>query len=217
LPEWQIALLRADLREAIASKRTADYHVCSVIPSTKGKGMMMSESGNDRLLLLPVHADDDVLGGHGFAAVPFTADTLRFLLGRCAMFRRAKSAYPDLYATMEFDYSCEWHDTGDPATYEDESGAHERIEALADDRDFLAAIDSSEETDDLQIIDAGRVPESGIRTECDCLNISGWPDDSRPLNVWWTADLKNTNFELRTGEIRSDQLERWLAEIETSE
>jgi hypothetical protein len=164
--------------------------------------------------LLPVHAAEDVLRGHGFAAVPFTADTLRFLLGRCAMFRKAMAAYPDLDATMGFDYACAWHDTGDDDAYED--GDRELIEALAEDDELMEAVECAAEPDEFPIVDAGRVPESGIRTDCDCLNISGWPDDSRPLNVWWTADLKNTNFELQTGEIRSDQLEQWLAEIETS-
>ena len=179
--------------------------------------MMMNESGNDRLLLLPVHAADEVLRGRGFAAIPLTANTLRSLLERCAMFRGAKSAYPDLGATTEFDDSCVWHETGDPAAYEDEAGARELIEALAGDDDLLDAIDSSEETGDLQIIDAGRVPESGIRPDYDCLNIWGRPDDGDPLDLWWTADIKYTNLELRTDEIRSDQFERWLAAIEAPE
>src|SRR5262249_30086173 len=139
------------------------------------------------------------------------------LLGRCAMFRGAKSAYPHLYATMEFDYSCEWHDTGDPAAYEDEGGAHELIEALADDDDLLDAIDSSEETGDLQIIDAGRVPESGVRTECVSPNISVGRAEARPLALGGPADLKTTNLELRTGQLGSAQLERWLAAIEAPE
>jgi hypothetical protein len=177
--------------------------------------MMMSESGNDRRLLLPVHAADRVLKAHGFAAVPFTEEMLRFLLGRCAMFRKAKAAYPDLFATMEFDYSCAWHDTGDDDAYED--GDRELIKALARDDELMEAVACAEETGEFQIVVAGRVPESGIWTECDCLTLSGPPDESRSLELWWTAGDERTRCELLTGRIRSDQIERWLAEIETSE
>jgi hypothetical protein len=72
----------------------------------------------------------------------------------------------------------------------------------------------SEGTNPLQSIDAVRVPKSGIPTECNCLHISGSPDGSRPLDLWWTAYRKNTGLELRTSQIPSDQLERWLAGLE---
>jgi hypothetical protein len=130
--------------------------------------------------MLPVHATaDGVLCGQGFAVVPLTADIMRFLLGRCAKFREARHAYPEMYATSEFDYTCTFHDTGDEDAYE--SGDRELIEALAEDDELMDAVAGSGDNEKLRTIDATRLPEWGIRTDCDCLNISGWTIASRSI------------------------------------
>src|SRR5690348_3704438 len=104
--------------------------------------MLANESPRDRALLIPVRAAEGVLVGQGFAAIPLTTDTLRSLLGRCAMFRGARAAYPGLHATTEFDYTCSWHDTGDAEAYDD--GDRGRIEALAEDDELLDALAGAE-------------------------------------------------------------------------
>jgi hypothetical protein len=129
----------------------------------------MRESGITRWLLLPVSIYGVDLKGHGFAAIPFMEEVLRFLLGRCAWFRKEHVANPDLYLTTEFDHYCSWHDTGADKVYE--GGDLEAIKALAEADEFMEAVALTEETGEFQIVDAGRVPERGIWVDVVWLHI----------------------------------------------
>jgi hypothetical protein len=171
--------------------------------------------------LLPVYTDGVDLKGHGFAAIPFMEEVLRFLRGRCAWFWKEHVANPDLHATTEFDHYCFWYDTGDDDMgYE--GGDLEAIKALAEDDEFMEAVALTEETGEFQIVDGGRVPEDGIWTDLVWLHIQrsrlvSRPDEDRPVELWWTAIDERTGCDLRTCRIQSDRLEQWLAEIERAE
>ena len=65
------------------------------------------------------------------------------------------------------------------------------------------------------VVPAEELPSSGnLRTECDQLVMSLCGDASDIVDLRWICYLKHTDVELRTTEINSEDIDRWLAELE---
>ena len=65
------------------------------------------------------------------------------------------------------------------------------------------------------MIPTEELPGSGnLRTECDQLVMSLRGDDLRHVELRWICYMKHTDVELRTFEISSEDIDRWLAELE---
>ena len=176
---------------------------------------------NARSILLAVSSScSDGLDGSVFASFPFDRETIEWLNKRARCFLKAREAYPDLYETYEFDSRLEWYDTGANKEYADQP-----------DRDNLARL-----TDDLEPLDDDRrakfdkldaweipwllipteeLPGSGnLRTECDQLVMSLRGDTYDTVELRWISYVRHTDIELRTFDISSEDIDRWLAELE---
>ena len=64
------------------------------------------------------------------------------------------------------------------------------------------------------MVSTAEIPQQGnLRTECDRLVISLWGDALDVASLHWVAYLRHTGCELRTGEISSEEIDGWLAEL----
>jgi hypothetical protein len=62
------------------------------------------------------------------------------------------------------------------------------------------------------------LPSTGnLRTECDQLVMSLYGDASDIVDLRWICYLKHIDVELRTTEINSEDIDRWLTELEQGE
>jgi hypothetical protein len=65
------------------------------------------------------------------------------------------------------------------------------------------------------LIPTDELPGSGnLRTECDQLVMSLRGDTYDTVELRWICYLKHTDVELRTFDISSEDIDRWLAELE---
>jgi hypothetical protein len=65
------------------------------------------------------------------------------------------------------------------------------------------------------LIPTEELPGSGnLRTECDQLVMSVRGDTSDTVELRWICYVKHTDVELRTFDISSEDIDRWLAELE---
>jgi hypothetical protein len=184
---------------------------------------------SERSILLGVTSDcDDALSGRVFASIPFDRVELERLKERCQCFGKAKLAYPELYETYEFDCQPEWFETGTSHPYDDQSDQHklQRLSYDAEisdgescDESFCAELDrlDLQEINSL-VIPTVELPSTGnLRTECVQLVMSLYSDGSDIVDLRWFCYLKHTDVELRTTEINSDDIDRWLAEVTQEE
>ena len=179
----------------------------------------------ERSILLGVSSScSDASDGRVFASSPFDRVELEHLKERCQCFGKAKLAYPELYETYEFDCQPEWFETGTSHPYDDQSDQNklqrlsydaEISDGEACDESFCAELDRL----DLQEINSLVVPTSvlpstgNLRTECVQLVMSLYRDDSEIVDLRWMCYIRHTDVELRTTEINSDDISRWLGEL----
>ena len=176
---------------------------------------------NARSILLAVSSScSDALDGSVFASLPFDRETIEWLSLRAQCFLKAREAYPDLYETYEFDSRLEWYDTGAEKEYDDQ--AHrDKLARLTDDLEPFDD-DRRAELDKLEsweipwlLIPTEELPGPGnLRTECDQLVMSLRGDPYDTVELRWICYMKHTDVELQTFDISSEDIDRWLAELE---
>jgi hypothetical protein len=162
----------------------------------------------------------DALEGSVFASIPFDRETIECLRQRTRRFLKAKDVYPELYESYEFHYLPEWYDTGAVEKYEDQLD-RDKLERLvydsdACDEDLRAQLDRLEAYEiPWLVLPTALLPASGnLRTECDQLVMSPRGDTYDTVEIRWVCYLKHTDVELRTFDISSEDIDRWLAELE---
>jgi hypothetical protein len=162
----------------------------------------------------------DALDGSVFASFPFDRETIEWLSLRAQCFLKAREAYPDLYETYEIHSRFEWYDTGADKDYDDQAD-RDKLARLTDDRepfddDRRAELDKLDRSEiPWLLIPTEELPGSGnLRTECDQLVMSLRGDTCDTLALRWFCYMKHTDVELRTFDISSEDIDRWLAELE---
>ena len=181
-----------------------------------------------RSILLAVNSNCDVPEGRLFATLPLDLDVLEALKGRTQCFSKAKVSYPDLYETYEFNCQPEWYATGASEVYDDPAD-QDKLQRLSYDPE-LGEGESYEESlcadlDRLEVQEINSVvvptenlPSSGnVRTESTQLVMSLYGNGSDVVELNWICYLRHTDFELRTMEINSGDIDRWLAELAQEE
>ena len=114
----------------------------------------------------------------------------------------------------------QWYDTGANKEYADQAD-RDKLARLTDD---VAPFDDDRRAE-LDRLDAWEIsrhlmpteelPGSGnLRTECDQLVMSLRGDSYDTVELRWICYMKHTDVELRTFDISSDDIDRWLAELE---
>jgi len=179
-----------------------------------------------RSILLGVSSDcADALDGRVFASIPFDRVVLKGLKDRTQCFSRAKEAYPDLYETYEFHSLPQWYETGKSQRYDDQSD-RDKLQRLSDDAEqgegepwdesLCAGLDNLEAQEiNSLVVPAVELPSTGnLRTECDQLVMSLRGDTYDTVELRWLCYMKHTDVELRTFDISSEDIDRWLAELE---
>jgi hypothetical protein len=170
-----------------------------------------------------VGREQQLLGCPGWLCVrltPFYRETIEWLVQRARGFLKAKQAYPDLYETYEFESRLEWYDTGAGKDYDDQVD-REKLERLTDD---VAPHDDGRrsERDKLDgweipwiLIPTDELPASGnLAAECEQLVMCLRDDTSDTVELRWVCYMKHTDVELRTFDISSEDIDRWLAKLE---
>ena len=184
---------------------------------------------SDRSILLGVSSNcSDALDGRVFASIPLERETLECLKERTRCYCKAKQVYPDLYETYEFHSLPQWYETGKSQKYDEQADrdklAHFSYDAELDegesyDESRLAALDNLE-TQEIQwlVVPAEELPgEGNLRTECDQLVMSLRGATPDTVEIRWVCYMKHTDVELRTFDISSKEVDRWLAELETGD
>ena len=181
-----------------------------------------------RSILLAVNSNCDVPEGRLFASLTLDHSVLDVLKGRTQSFFKAKEAYPDLYETYEFNCQPEWYATGASEDYDDPAD-QDKLQRLSYDPE-LGDGKSYEESlcadlDRLEIqeinslvVPTENLPSSGnLRTESTQLVMSLYGNGSDIVELNWICYLRHTDVELRTMEINSGDIDRWLAELAQEE
>jgi hypothetical protein len=176
---------------------------------------------NARSILLAVSSScSDALDGSVFASLPFDRETIEWLSQRAQCFLKAREAYLDLYETYEFDSRLEWYATSADKEYADQAD-RDKLARLIDDtppfnddrRAELDKLDARESP--WLLIPTEALPGPGnLRTECDQLVMSLRGDSYDAVELRWICYIKHTDVELRTFDISSEDIDRWLVELE---
>ena len=176
---------------------------------------------NARSILLAVSSScSDALDGSVFASLPFDRETIEWLDQRAQYFLKAREAYPDVYETYEFDSRLQWYDTGANEEYADQADWDKLARLTGDlepfDDDRRAELDKLDSYEiPWLLIPAEELPGSrNLRTECDQLVMSLRGDTYDTVELRWICYMKHTDVELRTFDINSEDIDRWLAELE---
>jgi hypothetical protein len=114
----------------------------------------------------------------------------------------------------------EWYDTSAEKEYADQADRH-KLAWLTDD---VAPFDDDRQAE-LEKLDAWEIPwllipteelpsSGNLRTECDQLVMSLRVDTHDTVELRWICYMKHTDVELRTFDISSEDIDRWLAELE---
>jgi hypothetical protein len=174
-----------------------------------------------RSILIAVSSScSDALDGSVFASLPFDRETIEWLDQRARCFLKAREAYPGLYETYEFDSRLQWYNTSAEKEFDDQAD-RDKLARLTDDlepfdddrRTGLDKLDSFEIP--WLLIPTAELPGSGnLRTECDQLVMSLRGDSYDTVELRWICYMKHTDVELRTFDISSEDIDRWLAELE---
>jgi hypothetical protein len=162
----------------------------------------------------------DALSGCVFASTPFDRETIECLRQRTQCLLKAKSVYAELYETYEFHYLPKWYDTGAVVKYENKLD-RDKLERLVNDSD-ACDVELRAQLDRLAaceipwlVLPAEQLPASGnLRTECDQLVMSLRGDTYDTVELRWFCYLKHTDVELRTFDISSEDIDRWLDDVE---
>jgi hypothetical protein len=162
----------------------------------------------------------DALDGSVFASFPFDRETIEWLSLRAKCFLKARETYLDLYETYEFDSRLQWYDTSAGKEFDDQADRG-KLARLTDDLEPFDD-DRRAELDQLDsfeipwlLIPTEELPGSGnLRTECDQLVMSLRGESLNTVELRWVCYLKHTDVELRTFDISSEDIDRWLAELE---
>ena len=177
----------------------------------------------NRSILLGVSSDDtDAVDGSIFASVSFDRAVLERLKDRVQCFLRAKEAYPDLYETCEFHGLLQWFGMGGIRSHGGPPGRcmHRRGSFDADlgehelsDESLRAGLEKlgAQKINSLVVpaevlLGTGKVP-----TECDRLVMSLCGDSLDMVDLRWFCHIKHTDIAMRTTEINSEDIDRWLA------
>ena len=176
---------------------------------------------NARSILLAVGSScSDALDGSVFASLPFDRETIERLSLRAQCFLKASEAYPDLYETYEFDTCLQWYDTSAEKEFDDQADRDELARLTDDlepfDDDRRAELDKLESWEIPRLlIPTEELPGSGnLRTECDQLVMSLRGNTYDTVELRWICYMKHTDVELQTFDISSEDIDRWLAELE---
>jgi hypothetical protein len=174
-----------------------------------------------RSILIAVSSScSDALDGSVFASLPIDRETIQWLGQRARCFLKAREAYPDLYETYEFDCRMQWYDTSAVKEYADQAD-RDKLARLTDD---VAPFDDARRAE-IDKLDAWEIPwllilteelpgSGNLRTECDQLAMSLRGDTYDTVELRWICYMKHTDVELRTFDISSEDIDRWLAELE---
>jgi hypothetical protein len=162
----------------------------------------------------------DALDGAVFASLPIDRETIQWLGQRARCFLKAREAYPDVYETYQFDGRLQWYDTSAEKEFDDQAD-RDKLARLTDDLELFDD-DRRAELDKLDaweipwlLIPMEELPGSGnLRTECDQLVMSLRGDTYDTVELRWICYMKHTDVELRTFDISSKDIDRWLAELE---
>jgi hypothetical protein len=113
-----------------------------------------------------------------------------------------------------------WHDTEAKTGYDDQAD-RDKLSRLIDDTppfddDRRAELDKLDAWEiPWLLIPAEELPGPGnLRTECDQLVMLLRGDTYDTVELRWICYLKHTGVELRTFDISSEDIDRWLAELE---
>ena len=176
---------------------------------------------NARSILLAVSSScPDALDGSVFASLPFDRATIEWLSLRAQCFLKVREAYPDLYETYEFDSRLQWYDSSAEKEFDDQADRDELARLTDDlepfDDDRRAELDKLESWEiPWLLIPTEELPGPGnLRTECDQLVMSLRGDTYDTVELRWICYMKHTDVELRTFDISSEDIDRWLAELE---
>jgi hypothetical protein len=162
----------------------------------------------------------DALDGSVFASLPFDRETIEWLDQRAQCFLKAREEYPDVYETYEFDSRLQWYGTGANKECADQADRDKLVRLTDDfepfDDDRRAELDKLESFEiPWLLIPTEELPGSGnLRTECDQLVMSLRGDTYDTVELRWICYMKHTDVELRTFDISSEDIDRWLAELE---
>jgi len=175
---------------------------------------------NARSILLGVSSScSDALDGSVFASLPFDRETIEWLDQRARCFLKAREAYPDLSETYEFDCRLQWYDTGVPEKYDNQAD-RDKLARLIDDTppfddDRRAELDKLDAWEiPWLLIPTEELPGSGnLRTECDQLVMSLRGATYDTVELRRICYIKHTDVELRTFDISSEDIDRWLGEL----
>jgi len=174
-----------------------------------------------RSILLAVSSScSDALDGSVFASLPFDRETIEWLSLRAQCFLQAREAYPDLYETYEFDSRLQWYDSSAEKEFDDQADRDELARLTDDlepfDDDRRAELDKLESWEiPWLLIPTEELPGPGnLRTECDQLVMSLRGDPYDTVELRWICYMKHTDVELQTFDISSEDIDRWLAELE---
>ena len=115
----------------------------------------------------------------------------------------------------------QWYDTSADKEYADQAD-RDKLARLTDDVEPFVDDDRRAELDKLDaweipwlLIPAEELPGPGnLRTECDQLVMSLRGDTYDTVELRWICYMKHTDVELRTFDISSEDIDRWLAELE---
>jgi hypothetical protein len=181
-----------------------------------------------RSILLGVTSNCDVPEGRLFASLSLDHDVLEALKGRTQCFSKAKEAYPELYETYEFNCQLEWYATGASEAYDDPSD-QDKLQRLSYDPElgegesYEKSLCADLDRLDLQeinslVVPTENLPSSGnLRTESNQLVMSLYGNGSDVVDLRWICYIRHTDIELRTTEINSGDIDRWLAELDQEE
>jgi hypothetical protein len=174
-----------------------------------------------RSILIAVSSScSDALDGSVLASLPFDRETIEWLNQRAQCFLKAREAYPDLYETYQFNCRLQWYDTGANKEYADHAD-RDKLARLTDDPepfddDRRAELDKLDAWDiPWLLLPTEELPGSGnLQTECDQLAMSLRGGTYDTVELRWICYMKHTDVELRTFDISSQDIDRWLAELE---
>ena len=184
---------------------------------------------SDRSTFLGVTSGcSDMNNGRVFASSPFDQGTLEQLKQRVNCHRKAREVYVELYETYEFHRLPQWYETGNSREYDDQSDRQKLMrfscdaeldEGEAYEGSRVAALDDLE-IEEIQwlLIPADELPSEGnLRTECEQLVMALRGVGSTRIELLWICYVKHTDAELRTAEITSEDIDRWLDELRTGD
>jgi hypothetical protein len=171
------------------------------------------------LLLAVSSSCSDALNGSVFASLPLDRETTEWLKQRARRFLQVGKVYPEVYETYEFDSRLQWYDTGAETEYNDQADRN-RLSRLTDD---APPLDDFRRTE-LDKLDAWEIPwvvvpteelpgSGNLRAECEQLVMSRSGDSRDTIELRWICYINDTDVELCTFAISSEDIKNWTSEL----